>query len=311
MIDPNTCSCRQPSPVSPCNCTCRCELDFQRRVRRRRAAARSRVATTPPVSVPTARPDSSLFFALSKLVASIQASVAGPWVDREPVPQPASDRSAYTETDLRRLFSAPDYLDWVDGHPHRFWGPLLALCMGLRATEISRIHAGDVGLEYGYWCISVASPRQRPQALQADRTMPIPQALIDLGFLDFAASGGPNRSGYLFPALMAQRAGLCSADPSVGGQRLAGQFALYAMLFEFAPRRVFKALRSTLELQLARQGVTEATIAYVLGRADKSVRLANSQPTRASLVIEAARVLDANVWPMQLPHFKTVARRSV
>lgn len=292
------CCCRHFHTAPHCARACGCDLDFQSRLRRRRSAPR--------------RARSELAGSHGRhraLPASPIESIAG-WVCLLIPPMAAigdapksshADRSPYTPAELRRLFSSPDYLDWVDGRPHRFWGPILGLCMGLRATEVARLGVDDLVLAYGHWCLPIRSPRQKGGGRRETRLVPIPPVVMAAGFLTFVRHARASGAEHLFPALMAPREG-CD-DPSLGGQRLAGQFALYTMLFEFTPRRVFKALRTTLAVQLAEQGLDVGSIEQLMGRTAKACGQSEGPLTRALLADRAAHALAAVKWPMGLPSY--------
>lgn len=296
MVTSKHCFCCHLHASPPGDCTCKGERELRQRLRRRRAARRP-VAQACHRVVPTpAEQRNPLRVAVEQAVDLLKAAL-----QREPGAG-SDERSPYTADELRRLFSTADYMDWVDGRPHRFWGPILGLCMGLRATEIARLRVDDLVLAYGHWCLAIASPRRRTDTSRGGsgvRLVPIPPAVMAAGFLSFVGHARTTQSEHLFPSLMASRAGC--ADPSLGGQRLAGQFALYTMLFEFTPRRVFKALRTTLAVRLAEQGMDISAIEQLMGRSSKHASQANVPLARALLVDQAAHALAAVRWPMVLP----------
>jgi len=207
------------------------------------------------------------------------------------------DRTPYSSEQLRRVFSPGNYMEWVGHRPHRFWGPILALTMGLRATEIARLRESDVVARDGYWCVAVRSLRLPGP----NRILPIPDALIRAGFLDFVEQARMEGHRDLFPTLMEQRIRGCF-DPSVGGQRLAGSFAVYTMGFDFTPRRVFRALRSTFIAEMVKHGASDDAMRQLLG-----------QPPRKGFkrffevpIENLARALNGPRWPLERLHYGLV-----
>ena len=65
-----------------------------------------------------------------------------------------------------------------------FWAPLIALTMGLRSDEIGRLTVNHINADFhGTAIINVPGTK----TVNAVRTVPLPQSLIDAGFLDYVA----------------------------------------------------------------------------------------------------------------------------
>lgn len=208
------------------------------------------------------------------------------------------DRTPYTSEQLRRLFSPGNYMEWVGSHPHRFWGPILAMTMGLRATEIARLRESDVVARDGYWCVLVRSLHSPGPT----RVLPIPDAVMRTGFLDFVEQARVHGQRDLFPTLMEQR--VCGRfDPSVGGQRLAGAFAVYTMGYDFTPRRVFRALRSTFIAEMIKAGASDMEVSALLGQPRRPV---SGHLFQRDTVEHLARLLNRPRWPLERLHYRLV-----
>lgn len=303
------CSCRHPAAPKACDCTDRCEVDFEARLRRRRAAARKQAGQggiRPPVNPPTLTPPSA-----SRSPLRIAIEVVVEWLTK-PATVPAGalmpkalpvidhgDRMPYTPEQLRRVFSPGNYMEWVGGHPHRFWGPILALTMGLRATEIARLRVADVVARDGYWCLSIRALHGR----EPSRVLPIPDVVMRAGLLGLVDQARISRQRDLFPTLMEQRIP-GRYDPSVGGQRLAGAFAVYTMDFDFTPRRVFRALRSTFIAEMVKAGASDGELRELLGQ---STRPGFDQLLQNDTVSDLARRLNRPRWPLERLRYGSVS----
>lgn len=97
---------------------------------------------------------------------------------------------------LDEVFALPAYQAWAK-EPLLFWAPLLALHMGICASEVPRIAVDDVVEQDGVTCIiflrePIAHAEPTPVRRRAHPVkrweIPVPQALLDIGFLDHLAA---------------------------------------------------------------------------------------------------------------------------
>jgi integrase len=89
----------------------------------------------------------------------------------------------FSEADLRAIFSPKNY-EHIRDLPHRYWPPLIGLFTGLRRTELSDLkleHISNFNAEK-VWTMTVYG---RLKNKNSKRQIPLPQALIDLGFLEY------------------------------------------------------------------------------------------------------------------------------
>ena len=70
------------------------------------------------------------------------------------------------------------------------WIVLIATEMGMRQNEISQLYRNNIVKKDGIWCINVSRDRndQRLKNKNSPRTVPIPETLIKLDFINFVAS---------------------------------------------------------------------------------------------------------------------------
>lgn len=95
----------------------------------------------------------------------------------------AGSYEAYDHDELKRLFD-PAVLFWCAGGKLDYlWAPLLALHMGFRAKEIATLKIMSVRHTEEMYAIQVFEDSSKNE--NSSRTVPIPQKLIDLGFVSY------------------------------------------------------------------------------------------------------------------------------
>lgn len=109
---------------------------------------------------------------------------------------------------LDQVFASPGYERWAT-EPLLFWAPLLALCMGIRASEATRIAVEDVVECDGVACITLREGSNlHLEDLQSTRSrrrftkhskIPVPQSLLDAGFMDYVTPVAQKGEKQLFP----------------------------------------------------------------------------------------------------------------
>lgn len=95
----------------------------------------------------------------------------------------------------------------------RFWVPVLALFTGCRAGELGGMKVSEVRLDHSYPHFIVRDNEYRRTKSGRARSVPILQALLDLGFAEYVASVNDGKIDRLFPRWIApKRKGATEAD---------------------------------------------------------------------------------------------------
>lgn len=95
----------------------------------------------------------------------------------------AGSYEAYNHDELQRLFE-PSVLFWcAGGKVDYLWAPLLSLHMGFRAKEIATLKLMSIRRVEELDAIRVFEDNSKNE--NSSRLVPIPQRLIDLGFMDY------------------------------------------------------------------------------------------------------------------------------
>jgi len=87
------------------------------------------------------------------------------------------------------------------------------------------------------------------------------------------------------------------------GQGRAGGFAVYTLGFDFTPRRVFRALRSTFIAEMIKAGASDAELRDLLGQATRPLF---DHLLQNDAVGHLARRLNRPRWPLERLHYRLV-----
>ncbi|KAF0218562.1 MAG: Integrase family [Geobacteraceae bacterium] len=107
--------------------------------------------------------------------------------------KPSEERKAFDKEDLTRLVKGLVTVAGkgeLDGHPERFWIPLIGLYSGMRVNEICQLHIEDIAedKETGIWFFNVEALEGDAKSLKtvtSRRRVPVHPILIELGFLRY------------------------------------------------------------------------------------------------------------------------------
>ncbi|WP_155617085.1 integrase [Xanthomonas translucens] len=156
-------------------------------------------ADLPPI--PSQRPP-------GKVVTRLRGDFAA-FLLRPQTPHPRG--RPFTDSEVATIFASPSYERWATD-PLLFWASLLGLCMGLRASEVLRLSIGDIVEQHGVTCIvawdraakraeDLNASRRRSRWMRPTWSIPMPQVLLDAGFLDYVAAINEKKGKQLFPAI--------------------------------------------------------------------------------------------------------------
>lgn len=187
----------------------------------------------------------------------------------------------FEDADLQAIFNPETFIPWAK-KPHLWWAPMIGLYTGARINEVCQLKLIDIVQERGTWCFAfrktvdadlAADPKRRRVSRQSlkgrgcARMIPIAQALIDAGFLDYLADAKATGHARLFPHLSAginRKTGETNARYS---HALVVDFGRYLKALGFSKGVGFHAFRHTLATELDAQDVPQREIALVTGHA--------------------------------------------
>lgn len=194
------------------------------------------------------------------------------------VEDPARAERLFTDDDLRKIFEPEVFVPWARKYPHRWWAPILGLYTGLRINEASQLKVADIIDERGVWCLAIRKTvdedlagssgtrsRQRLKGKSAIRRIPIPQPVLDAGFLEFVADMREFGHPRLFPHLSSGVNRKTGESNGRYSQGLLNQFSVYLKDLGFPKGVGFHAFRHTLATDLDNKGVREEDVALITG----------------------------------------------
>ena len=127
--------------------------------------------------------------------------------------QARHERQEWPQAMVETLFTSPVWTGSKSFHRRanagamifrdaRFWVPLLGRLTGAREDELCSLTVGDIVMIDGIACLSIRDSK----TAESDRDLPIPEALLRMGFLEYRYHG--RRPGEpLFPELIPQGVG--------------------------------------------------------------------------------------------------------
>ncbi|WP_043695969.1 site-specific integrase [Luteibacter sp. 9133] len=169
-------------------------------------------------------------------------------------------RQPFDTHELVALFSAPRLLSMRS--PAHYWLPLLALYTGLRLRELAQLYLADVVEHGGRWFLYVSDGRkgQRIKTRSSNRMVPLHDAVVKAGFLDYVDEARGKGIEVLFPGLNWNAA-------NGPGDTISDWFSrtLRKHVGITDPARTFHSFRHTFATFASRSGLRDGLIAELLG----------------------------------------------
>ncbi|MFG6443006.1 DUF6538 domain-containing protein [Roseateles sp. LKC17W] len=189
---------------------------------------------------------------------------------------------SFTDAELALIFDPVRYLENMRAADD-FWSPLIGAYLGARLAEIVTRQASDIRFspEHGVYLLSVnddagaeGGPRARAKNSNSVRHVPLPQALIDLGLIDYVDHVKALGATALFPhrELNDTR----QNDPSKHVSRTFGEHL--DSIGITSPDKVFHSFRHTVITRLHVHGTPVGDAELIVGHAaqDAHVRLSSA-----------------------------------
>jgi integrase len=164
-------------------------------------------------------------------------------------------REAFSSGDIGKVFG-PEWLSLRTKDPAKYWVPLLAAFTGCRLEELCQLYADDIQEVDGCWCLVVQATRPDQSVKTGEkRTVPLHQAILDRGFLEFVQGQG---TGRVFPRLKRVN--------NRYGHGLGQWFGRFrAKVGVDGSGKVFHSFRHTVATKLKEAGVEDSLVAELLG----------------------------------------------
>ncbi|RMH44606.1 MAG: integrase [Alphaproteobacteria bacterium] len=120
-------------------------------------------------------------------------------------------RMPWTRERLAKFLTCPIYTGCQSRHRRwkrgrlvirdaTYWVPLFVLSTGARIAEVLHLKRTDILFRNGHYCFAIASGPDHPgKTVDARRVIPIPQVLLDLGFVEWFHALPDDHGALLFP----------------------------------------------------------------------------------------------------------------
>lgn len=181
-------------------------------------------------------------------------------------------RQPWTEERLAQLLTSPIYTGcasphrrWKPGHmivrDATYWVPLIAMSTGARLSEPLKLKRTNVVRRNGVICFAIGLDTDfQVKNDDSMRFVPVPQLLLDLGFLDWVRDLPDDHGVFLFPDALNRSSVDASSDAF--GKHLKH---LYSRLGLADYDEDFYALRKTLSTRLAKLKISDSIRQAILG----------------------------------------------
>ncbi|MGR5246492.1 DUF6538 domain-containing protein [Vibrio sp. PNB23_22_6] len=171
-------------------------------------------------------------------------------------------KSAYTNTDLEKIFGAITRTKHQHRHPYYFWLPLLAYFTGARLNELCQLYKADVYQVDGIWLLRIDDrfEGQKLKNLTSRRIVPIHDQLLNLGFIEYVRSVQHER---VFPELKESRDGF--------GTAASKWFGRFKSKLGFGRGHDFHSFRHTVATQFKKRQISHIVAGELLGHAQNSI----------------------------------------
>lgn len=229
--------------------------------------------------------------------------------------------------ELKKIFDPVGFSKWACKRPDRWWCPILGLYLGMRIGEVAQLKLADVIQDEGLWCLDIRitvdehlrysddrTSAQRLKGKSAIRRLPLPQTVLDLGFLDYVDDVRQAGRLRLFPNLNAGKKKSGETRANYAGA-LGEQFNPYMKKLGFPDGVRFHAFRHTLVTDLKQQRYEDHHIALITGHVDgkdrvETIKRSYDHPTspKRRKTVPVIRtwqkeVLDAYTPEVELPRY--------
>ena len=206
-------------------------------------------------------------------------------------------KNAYSQIDLRKLFSTEIHTKSKHKHPHYYWLPLLGLFTGARLNELCQLYKQDIFKKEGVWVIRIDDKfeGQRLKNNSSRRLVPIHNKLLEIGFIEYVNSV---EHGRIFPALKQERDGFGTAASKWFG-RLKSKLG-------FGRGHDFHSFRHTVATQLKNSDISAVIAGELLGHMQNNITYDRyGKSINLSTMEKAINSLDASAIPNVVPYSKS------
>lgn len=113
----------------------------------------------------------------------------------------STKRDSYATEDIKGLYLGLSTV--IQGHPEKFWVPIIGLYTGMRLEEVCQLKPEDIEEVEGIHFFNICHKPELRQTTKTEqsRTCPVHPVLLDLGFIQFINAQKKTKSDRLFSRL--------------------------------------------------------------------------------------------------------------
>ncbi|MBU9158649.1 site-specific integrase [Burkholderia gladioli] len=171
---------------------------------------------------------------------------------------------AYIDEELKTIFS-PKHYGFMRRKPDYFFGPLIALFTGMRIEEICAMRADLVKEEAGIHYFDIPADIAKTQ--KSIRKVPISDAIVSTGFLDYVADVRKHGKSHIFFYLPPSGKNGFSKNLS----RRYGQYLDTSAINITSPEKVFHSFRATFINYLTDLNTNPALVMSLVGHIEQNL----------------------------------------
>ena len=192
-------------------------------------------------------------------------------------------RVPFNDLDLIKIFESKDYLSGKISRASDYWVPLIALFTGARLGEICQLTTDDVKNIDGIWCFDINDDGDEGKLIKAvgsKRVVPIHQALLKLGLIEYKNTVNKHKFTNLFPKEVRSANGRFSAIQ----KRFTHHFSKLNFDSKDKESKVFHSFRHLVRTRLVELNVSEGLIDAIVGHTSGERSIGSKHYTHTQLI---------------------------
>lgn len=199
------------------------------------------------------------FFEHLKRTGRVERNLFEDIEERKVEEKESEQRPAYNEEQIKTVLNSEVFKE--KKLCSYAWVVLIAILTGMRQNEICQLYHENILLKEGVWCFEITNRReeQRVKNKYSLRLIPIPSALIKMGFLDFVSS----REGHLFREFYYSKRDRYAP-------KMSKWYSVYGKRWNFDEAYCFYSIRHYFTTKLKFSGIPECFAAQIEGHSHKA-----------------------------------------
>ena len=215
----------------------------------------------------------------------------------------------FTDDELALIFNPKTFPEYVvkndtSKYPERFWILCLIIFLGCREDELCQLDVADIQCFSGVDCIIIqpSADKDKKTKTKQKRILPIPQKILDIGFLDYVNNRKKDNCKKLFNL---------KHNPHNGyAQEFGRWFASYLDKIGItSEQKVFHSFRHLMKMNYRNNDISDSAIKIIGGWSDNNGDGFSCYAQGAMDIVKLKKIVDSVDFPMI--DFETLKNRTV